>query len=98
MEKLTLKKLNEINNKFHNNPDIRQLYEYNNVTKAWKFCGYKCIKCDRVFTKEGYIRQHKDKCPKGRIIKDDIQGVVMTVDRKIWHPLDINQKLTSGQT
>jgi hypothetical protein len=92
VKKLTLKDLNEINNKYADIPNVRNNFVYDEETKSWKFTGYSCCKCQRVFKAHGFLKNHKDKCP-GPKDKNDIEGKIMTVDRKIWQPLDINQNL-----
>ena len=91
MKNLTLKELNKINSELPHYPNIRQLYSYDPIKQTWVFNGYKCCKCERVFKKQAVLGQHSEKCPKNRVEKSDIQGTVMTKDRKIWTPLEINQ-------
>jgi hypothetical protein len=62
MEKITLKQLHEINNKYPDRDDIHQVYKYDVKKEQWVFKGYSCVVCGTLFKKKGFVDTHKEKC------------------------------------
>ena len=100
MKKITLKDLHEINNKFPNKKNIHQSYQYDVKKDEWKFVGYKCGRCNRVFKRPGFIENHEEVCrPDKKLANQKIEGEqIMTVDREVWKPIDINQNQSFQKT
>lgn len=100
MKKITLKDLHEINNKYPEKRDIHQAYQYDAKKGEWVFKGYTCSKCGRMFKRAGFIESHESSCkpPQKLANQNEIEAKIITVEGKVWAPIDINQNQTFGKT
>jgi hypothetical protein len=88
MNKITLKDLHELNNKYPKLKDMHLTHQYDSKTKEWKFVGHSCSKCGRVFKKEMYIEKHEDSCrPLQKLNKAEEQAPnIKNLKGEPWKP------------
>jgi len=90
----SLKELHEKYDVFKHKTNIHLSYRYDNIEQDWKFIGYKCSRCGRTIKRISTIESHGVHCkPIYTPLKSEqIEGPVITPERKLWKPLDFNQK------
>lgn len=96
-----MKQIQELHQKYNKYPEYKDFhlsYSFDRKTKSWQFMGYRCMKCMKIFVRDSTVPGHYNNCkeinkvlkfPKDPEITKDIK--VLTVERKIWKPLEINQ-------
>jgi hypothetical protein len=91
----TVRELHE-RNILPNSPiNLQLVHKFDNVTKSWKFNGYRCQLCGSGFKHVETIDKHKGRCKvlnkqQTRSYGGDEPEIVLTTDRKEWKPLTVN--------
>jgi uncharacterized protein YjaG (DUF416 family) len=85
--------LKEQQKQFHLN------HRYDRKIKSWRFVGYRCIFCSRMMRNTEMVDRHSNNCPqlknyKRRMEKPRETPTIVTIDRKVWEPLETNQKFS----
>jgi hypothetical protein len=82
--------------KLDNSPvKLYLVHKFDPVIKSWKFDGYRCVHCGSTFKHLSTIEKHKGICKElnrgnKRSYGADDPELVITTDRRVWKPLDVN--------
>ena len=91
-----MKSLEELHKQYNIYEDKKFIYlnyQFDNKTQDWKFVGYKCSMCGKLFKKHYAINTHEESCRPIRpdLKKDRIEGEIVDVKGNKWKPIDFNQ-------
>ena len=88
MNKITLKDLHDLNNKYPHIKEMHLSYQYDTKVNQWKFTGYRCAKCGHLFYKKlSFIETHNGSCkpplklanPETTVLVKTLEGVEQKV-------------------
>lgn len=97
------KNLKQLHKEHLTHPELKNYYinyVFDEKAQEWKFTGYRCTKCGRSFKNPETLPQHVQRCPQIVNVpkyKETVIGVdvpVVTTQRKIWKPIDMNQNFS----
>lgn len=86
---------NHILHETHNiHPEIKLFhltYTYDKKINNWKFVGYRCTRCNKLFKNSNTLPKHELTC-RGTVINKDLTKLkIINVKGEDWHPYETNQ-------
>ena len=92
-------KINELHDTYNVYPEYKDFYlsyQYDRKLDTWKFLGYRCTKCGKIFKKDKTVPNHYKNCKiintnrRYKLNEIDSDAIVLDKNRELWHPTDIN--------
>ena len=95
-----IQKLHEQYNRYPEYSKFHLSFQFDKKIKDWKFLGYRCVHCNKIFVKPGTIPQHVTTCRAIPNSNKHVSKTILPLEKQQivtqygteWKPLDFNQK------